>query len=62
MSTSDTLQALLFACCGHPSNLQQLVDAGAVQQLAQGEWANRTHQQLTVTARLGTCQAIGDLF
>lgn len=36
-SVWEALQALLFACCGHPSNLQQLVDAGAMQQLAQGK-------------------------
>jgi hypothetical protein len=33
---ADTLQALLFACCGHPSNLQQLADAGTAQQLTLG--------------------------
>jgi hypothetical protein len=34
---SDTLQALVFACCGHPSNLQQLADAEAALQLTLGE-------------------------
>ncbi len=34
---ADTLQALLFSCCGHPSNLQQMAEAGAAQQLTAGE-------------------------
>jgi hypothetical protein len=39
-----TLQALLFTCCGHASNLQQSVDAGVVQQLTQGESAAATQR------------------
>lgn len=33
----DTLQALLFSCCGHTSNLQLLLNSGAAEQLTQGE-------------------------
>jgi hypothetical protein len=64
----DTLQALLFTCCGHANNLQQSVDAGAVQQLTQGKSAAATqhstaqHSIWHESVRCSSCEIVMVLY